>query len=73
MLRQSEKKAAVTIFLLGIGAPLALDRWYEGDYGGAVLATLGFVVGLLSIVGILVWGYFLLCKLFRELKKFEAE
>jgi len=31
MLKKTEKKVLTRLFLLGVGAPLGLDRVYEGD------------------------------------------
>tara|TARA_B100001027_G_C16039253_1_gene229120 strand:- start:209 stop:409 length:201 start_codon:yes stop_codon:yes gene_type:complete len=55
MLRKKEKKALTMLFLLGVGAPIGLDRFYEGDVTGGFLAILGFLIALITVVGLLVW------------------
>ena len=54
MLRIKEKKALTRLFLLGIGAPIGLDRFYEGDVTGGFLAILGFIVAAITVVGLLI-------------------
>ena len=61
MLRKKEKKALTRLFLLGVGAPIGLDRFYEGDV----------TVGFLAILGLLVWIFPLISKTFRLLREFE--
>ena len=72
MLRKSEKKALTRLFLLGVGAPIGLDRFYEGDMTGGFLAILGFLLALITVVGLLVWIFPFVSKTFRLLKEFES-
>tara|TARA_Y100001970_G_C14129741_1_gene801015 strand:- start:78 stop:302 length:225 start_codon:yes stop_codon:yes gene_type:complete len=72
MLRKNEKKALTRLFLLGIGAPLGLDRFYEGDVTGGFLAIIGFIIALISVVGLLIWIFPFISKTFRLLKEFES-
>ena len=58
-------------FLLGVGAPIGLDRFYEGDVTGGFLAILGFLVALITVVGLLVWIIPFISKTFRLLREFE--
>ena len=55
MLRKKEKQTLTRLFLLGIGAPIGLDRFYEGDVTGGFLAILGFLAAVITVVGLLVW------------------
>ena len=71
MLRKKEKKTLTRLFLLGIGAPIGLDRFYEGDITGGFLAILGFVIALVTVVGLLVWIFPFISKTFRLLREFE--
>ena len=73
MLRKSEKKALTRLFLLGLGAPIGLDRFYEGDILGGFLAIIGFLVAAITIVGLLIWLFPFISKTFRLLKEFESE
>ena len=72
MLRKNEKKALTRLFLLGIWAPLGLDRFYEGDVTGGFLAIIGFIIALISVVGLLIWIFPFISKTFRLLKEFES-
>tara|TARA_E500000331_G_scaffold96396_1_gene92939 strand:+ start:414 stop:641 length:228 start_codon:yes stop_codon:yes gene_type:complete len=72
MLRKAEKKALTRLFLLGVGAPIGLDRFYEGDVTGGFLAILGFLLALITVVGLLVWIFPFVSKTFRLLKEFES-
>ena len=54
MLRK-KKQTLTRLFLLGIAVPIGLDRFYEGDVTGVFLAILGFLVALITVVGLLVW------------------
>ena len=72
MLRKAEKKALTRLFLLGVGAPIGLDRFYEGDVTGGFLAILGFLIALITVVGLLVWIFPFVSKTFRLLKEFES-
>ena len=72
MLKKTEKKALTRLFLLGVGAPIGLDRFYEGDVTGGCLAIIGFSFALLTVVGLLVWIFPLISKTFRLLREFES-
>ena len=72
MLKKNEKKALTRLFLLGVGAPIGLDRFYEGDVTGGFLAILGFIVAAITLVGLLVWLIPFISKTFRLLREFEA-
>ena len=48
MLRKKEKQTLTRLFLLGVGAPIGLDRFYEGDVTGGFLAILGFLIALIT-------------------------
>ena len=71
MLRKKEKQTLTRLFLLGVGAPIGLDRFYEGDVTGGFLAILGFLLALITVVGLLVWLLPFISKTFRLLKEFE--
>ena len=60
MLRKKEKQTLTRLFLLGVGAPIGLDRFYEGDVTGGFLAILGFVAGVGAYVttGQIIPGWF---------------
>ena len=49
MLRKKEKQTLTRLFLLGVGAPIGLDRFYEGDVMGGFLAILGFIAALITL------------------------
>ena len=66
-----KKKALTRLFLLGVGAPIGLDRFYEGDVTGGFLAILGFLIALITVVGLLVWIFPFISKTFRLLREFE--
>ncbi|ABX08584.1 hypothetical protein [Prochlorococcus marinus] len=72
MLLKGEKAALTRLFLLGIGAPLGLDRFYEGDITGGFLAILGFTIAVITIIGLLIWIVPFLGKTFRLLREFES-
>ncbi len=72
MLRKNEKKALTRLFLLGIGAPIGLDRFYEGDVTGGFLAILGFVLAAVTVVGLFIWIFPFATKIFRLLREFES-
>ena len=72
MLRKKEKKALTRLFLLGIGAPIGLDRFYEGDVTGGFLAILGFVLAAITVVGLLIWILPFISKTFKLLREFEV-
>tara|TARA_B100000965_G_C19223968_1_gene597112 strand:- start:351 stop:578 length:228 start_codon:yes stop_codon:yes gene_type:complete len=71
MFRKSEKKALTRLFLLGVGAPIGLDRFYEGDVTGGFLAILGFVFAAATVVGLFIWIFPFVNKTFRLLREFE--
>ena len=72
MLRKNEKRALTRLFLLGVGAPIGLDRFYEGDITGGFLAILGFGLAVVTVVGLLIWFFTFVSKTFRLLKEFES-
>ena len=72
MLRKKEKQTLTRLFLLGIGAPMGLDRFYEGDVTGGFLAILGFFAALITVFGLLIWIFPFFSKTFRLLREFEA-
>ena len=71
MLRKKEKQTLIRLFLLGVGAPIGLDRFYEDDVTGGLLAILGFVVALTTVVYLLEWILTFISKTFRLLREFE--
>ena len=71
MLRKKEKRTLTRLFLLSVGAPIGLDRFYEGDVTGGFLAILGFLFALITVVGLLVWIFPFISKTFRLLREFE--
>ena len=72
MLRKSEKRALTRLFLLGVGAPIGLDRFYEGDVTGGLLAIFGFVIATITVIGLLIWIFPFISKIFRLLREFES-
>jgi hypothetical protein len=68
MLRKSEKNALSSLFLLCIGAPLALDRFYESGPGDGLLGILGFIISLVTILGLIVWGSWYSRRCFASLR-----
>jgi len=64
MLRKAEKKALTRLFLLGVGAPIGLDRFYEGDVTGGFLAILGFLLALITVLACWFGSFLLSPKLF---------
>ena len=64
MLRKKEKQTLTRLFLLGVGAPIGLDRFYEGDVTGGFLAILGFLIALITVVGCWYGSFLLFQKLF---------
>ncbi len=71
MLSTTEKKALTRLFLLGVGAPIGLDRFYEGDVTGGFLAILGFLLAAITVFGLLIWVFPFFSKTFRLLREFE--
>ena len=71
MLRKNEKKALTRLFLLGVGAPIGLDRFYEGDVTGGFLALIGFIIAAITLVGLIIWIIPFISKTFRLLREFE--
>ncbi len=72
MFNTSEKKALTRLFLLGVGAPIGLDRFYEGDITGGFLAIVGFLLAAVTIVGLIIWTVLFVKKTFRLLRQFES-
>ena len=72
MLRKTEKKALTRLFLLGVGAPIGLDRFYEGDVTGGFLAILGFILAVVTVVGLFIWIFPFVSKTFILLREFES-
>ena len=72
MLRKTEKKALTRLFLLGVGAPIGLDRFYEGDVTGGFLAILGFLLAVVTVVGLFIWIFPFVSKTFLLLREFES-
>ncbi len=72
MLRTTEKKALTRLFLLGVGAPIGLDRFYEGDMTGGFLAIIGFLLAAITVFGLLIWIFPFVSKTFRLLREFET-
>ena len=71
MLRKKEKQILTRLFLLGVGAPIGLDRFYDGDITGGFLAIIGFIVALITVLGLLIWIFPFVSKTFRLLREFE--
>ena len=71
MLRRKEKQSLTWLFLLDVGAPIGLDRFYEEDITGGFLAILGFLIALITIVGLLIWIFPFISKTFGLLREFE--
>tara|TARA_Y100001968_G_C19091836_1_gene588103 strand:+ start:258 stop:485 length:228 start_codon:yes stop_codon:yes gene_type:complete len=71
MFKKTEKKVLTRLFLLGVGAPLGLDRFYEGDITGGFLAILGFSLALITVLGLIIWIFPFISKTFRLLREFE--
>ena len=44
MLRQKEKKALASIFMLIIGWPAGLDQFFEGKYEKGISTTIGWTL-----------------------------
>ena len=72
MLRKAEKRALTRLFLLGMGAPIGLDRFYEGDVTGGFLAIIGFLLAAITVIGLLIWIFPFVSKFFRLLREFES-
>ena len=71
MFRRSEKKILTRLFLLGVGAPIGLDRFYEGDITGGFLAIIGFSIAFVTVLGLIIWLFPFIAKVFRLLREFE--
>ena len=71
MFKKNEKKVLTRLFLLGVGAPIGLDRFYEGDITGGFLAILGFSLALITVLGLIIWIFPFISKTFRLLREFE--
>ena len=72
MFNKTEKKSLTRLFLLGVGAPIGLDRFYEGDVTGGFLAIIGFTCAAITVVGLLIWLVPFASKTFRLLRDFES-
>jgi hypothetical protein len=70
MLRKPEKKALASLFLLCIGAPIALDKFYEDGIGAGLLGISLNIVAIISIAGIIVWLFLVFRKMFKLLDAF---
>jgi len=68
---RSEKKILTRLFLLGVGAPIGLDRFYEGDITGGFLAIIGFSIAFVTVLGLIIWLFPFIAKVFRLLREFE--
>lgn len=71
MFSRSEKKILTRLFLLGVGAPIGLDRFYEGDITGGFLAIIGFSIAFVTVLGLIIWLFPFIAKVFRLLREFE--
>jgi TM2 domain-containing membrane protein YozV len=71
MLKPKEKQAITRLALLFIGAPLALDRFYEGDITGGILAILGLWLLFWLVIPLLIWFVLVVRKAFSLLREFE--
>tara|TARA_B100000927_G_C16276136_1_gene393565 strand:- start:20 stop:256 length:237 start_codon:yes stop_codon:yes gene_type:complete len=71
MFRRSEKKILTRLFLLGVGAPIGLDRFYEGDITGGFLAIIGFSIAFVTVLGLIIWLFPFIAKVFHLLREFE--
>ena len=72
VLQNYEKKALTRLFHLCIGAPFALDRFYEGDVAGGILAILGLWALFWLIIPVFVWVFLVFRKIFALLHEFEG-
>jgi len=70
-LRKKEKQTLTKLFLLGIGAPIGLNRFYEEDITAGFQAISVFFVALITVVGLLAWILPFISKTFRLLREFE--
>ena len=71
-LRKKEKQTLTKLFLLGIGAPIGLNRFYEEDITAGFQAISVFFVALITVVGLLAWILPFISKTFRLLREFEV-
>jgi TM2 domain-containing membrane protein YozV len=71
MLKPKEKQALTRLVLLFIGAPLALDRFYEGDITGGILAIIGLWLFFWLVIPLLIWFGLVVRKAFSLLREFE--
>ena len=71
-LRKKEKQTLTKLFLLGIGAPIGLNRFYEEDITAGFQAISVFFVALITVVGLLVWILPFISETFRLLREFEV-
>ena len=70
MLRKAEKQALASLFLLFFGAPLALDRFYESGVTEGILGIIGFIISLVTVIGLVVWLFLVVRKEFVLLRRF---
>ena len=71
-LRKKEKQTLTKLFLLGIGAPIGLNRFYEEDITAGFQAISFFFVALITVVGLLAWILPFISKAFHLLREFEV-
>jgi len=71
MLQIHEKKALTRLLLLAVGAPLALDRFYEGDVTGGILAICGLWLLWWLVIPFFIWIFLVIRKAFILLRQFE--
>lgn len=70
MLRKDEKQALATLFLLFLGAPLALDRFYESGVTEGILGIIGFIISAATLIGLPIWLFLVVRKEFVLLRRF---
>ena len=70
MLRNHEKEALASLYLLSFGAVLCLDRLYESGIREVCIGLLGVFVAFFSVIGVFVWAVMVVRKMFRLLRKF---
>ena len=71
ILRKNETQIVTRLFLLGVGARIGIDRFYEGDVTGRFFTFLGFLAVLIKVVGLLVLIITFIYKTFCLLREFE--
>jgi len=70
MLRKAEKQALASLFLLFVGAPLALDRFYESGVTEGILGIVGFIISVCTLIGFPIWLFLVVRKEFVLLRRF---